>query len=685
MQRKKRGRAFLSFLGIDTPEDRRFHIHLRPRFFKWLAGIGILIVLATAGLIEYSTSPRFCDSCHIMKPYYYAWKTSGHNKVACVKCHYPPDRKGAIWLKFQASAQVVKYITRTYNPKPYAEIQDASCLRSGCHSKRLLEGKVTFKKGIVFDHKPHLLHLQRGKKLRCTSCHSQIVIGTHIEVTETTCFLCHFKGERKGRELEPIGGCPSCHEPSEKVFTIGEATYKHKDFVKRPGVRCQDCHLDIVQGDGNAPRERCFACHNEPERLAKYDDITFIHDNHITKHGIECTQCHLEVKHEVKTAREPLEYDCSVCHVGEHGGHGKMYRGVGGKGVPSMPDLMYLTGVDCTACHDLKMVPGKAAHFKGQTFVPSRAGCVKCHGESYGSLLSVWKNSTQEALARLNPKLSETRAQLARGKKASPAIQKLIDDAEYNIRFVSLAKGAHNIYYAARLLEVADDWLDQARGKLALEPNSLKGNRILNGTYCATLCHSGIGVKTPDEVVFQGERLPHADHGSKWNVPCAGCHAVENHRQLRKDMTKGDCMACHHKQKDADCTKCHQETASFIQGPPPSSMAGLGCTDCHELSERHSMGKVASKCESCHSKDYRDILKDWNGEIEANRNALGKLIESCEKRRLNRDSLSILNEAKKDYAMVSKVKGVHNPEFALKLLGDAKDRLWGLAGQAVKH
>ena len=37
--------------------------------------------------------------------------------------------------------------------------------------------------------------MTRGIKLRCTSCHSQIVQGQHMAVTATTCFLCHFKNQ----------------------------------------------------------------------------------------------------------------------------------------------------------------------------------------------------------------------------------------------------------------------------------------------------------------------------------------------------------------------------------------------------------------------------------------------------------------------------------------------------------
>ena len=67
----------------DVPERRR-----------WRRGRALLVVLgaavvvggaALAGLWHVSTSPLLCNSCHIMKPYVAAWKSSKHNKVTCVQ------------------------------------------------------------------------------------------------------------------------------------------------------------------------------------------------------------------------------------------------------------------------------------------------------------------------------------------------------------------------------------------------------------------------------------------------------------------------------------------------------------------------------------------------------------------------------------------------------------------------
>ena len=264
-----------------------------------LVAIGVVVVLfgaAGAGLWHLSTSPRLCNSCHIMEPYVAAWKTSKHKDVTCVSCHYPPGLRDTIWVKYQAISQVVKWATQTYTSKPFAEVEDASCLRSGCHDRRLLQGKVTFKRGIIFDHAPHLEEKRRGRKLRCTSCHSQIVVGTHIEVTESTCFLCHFKGMKTAREINPIATCTGCHQAPKGDLKVGTATFNHEEMVAR-GVSCDRCHLNVVRGDGEAPRERCFTCHNEPAKLDRYTDTPFLHDFHVAGKNIECGRCHTEIQH----------------------------------------------------------------------------------------------------------------------------------------------------------------------------------------------------------------------------------------------------------------------------------------------------------------------------------------------------------------------------------------------------
>ena len=273
----------------------------RPRGPIILGALALLLVLggvAFAGLWHVSASPQFCSSCHIMEPYVQGWKASKHSPVACVQCHYPPGFRDTVRVKFQAMTQVAKWATGTYSSKPFAEVEDASCLRSGCHSTAQLDGRgpMLAAQGVRFGHRLHLDAARTKAQLRCTSCHSQVVVTRHFEVDRRTCFLCHFKDTKQGRELTPIAGCTGCHQPPKGDIQIGSIRFNHEDVVRRR-IECQKCHLNVVEGGGEAPRERCLTCHNQPEKLARYGDTQPLHEIHVTRHPIECARCHGEVKH----------------------------------------------------------------------------------------------------------------------------------------------------------------------------------------------------------------------------------------------------------------------------------------------------------------------------------------------------------------------------------------------------
>ena len=127
----------------------------RKRVFRFSLGFAIfLVVLAVSA--ELTSRPTFCTTCHYMDPYYRQWKTSSHAEVACVSCH--PVRPVTVGVS------AVRYVTNTHDLRPRAEVEDASCLQSGCHDTRLLNGASTFLGSIQFDHTSHLTRLRRGKR-----------------------------------------------------------------------------------------------------------------------------------------------------------------------------------------------------------------------------------------------------------------------------------------------------------------------------------------------------------------------------------------------------------------------------------------------------------------------------------------------------------------------------------------
>ena len=561
-------RRLLEALGVQADFQGPLKVRFSRRFYLLLGGWALVAFCLLLGGVKYSESPTFCNSCHIMEPYYKAWKASKHNQVACIDCHYPPAApKTLLWKKFQAFSQVAKYVTRTYSSKPFAEVEDSSCLRSGCHSQRLLEGKVLSKTGIKFDHRPHLIGVRRGRQLRCVSCHSQVMVGSHIEVTYDTCYLCHFKGKGEGRGLKPVAGCLACHDLPAKTFQLGNMRYNHKDFVQRQGVSCVNCHIEAVQGKGEAPKERCFTCHNQPEKLERYGDTPFLHENHVTKHNIACLHCHQEMRHgftEGRGSRLPapgaapqqpaaphppaVGFECSYCHQGTHAGQLEMYTGKAAPlGLPDMPSPMHLARVDCVGCHFDAKPDGHLAEFSGQTARAAEKACVQCHGLKFKGIWEGTSAELQAGLKQVSAKLDAAKAALAKapaGKERASAAS-AVSKAERYVLFVKDSHGEHNIYLASDVLRRADKALAGAGGLLKADLPDASASPLISGSYCATLCHEKVGVKVPAETVkVFGKILPHKAHSEL--AACTQCHELGAHKKapLRKDL-KSVCAGCH--------------------------------------------------------------------------------------------------------------------------------------------
>src|SRR5262245_49594389 len=101
---------------------------------KWVV-IGVLVALPVFGVtsVEVTSQSRFCNSCHIMDPYYASWKKGPHKDVECVKCHIPPGMDNFLAAKFNGLGQVVDDVLHRTSPKPSASVSRFSCTRSGCH------------------------------------------------------------------------------------------------------------------------------------------------------------------------------------------------------------------------------------------------------------------------------------------------------------------------------------------------------------------------------------------------------------------------------------------------------------------------------------------------------------------------------------------------------------------------
>ena len=555
---------------------------MRRRITTWiwrgLLTLAVFIPAAAASLflgVQVSSQPRFCGTCHYMQPYYESWKTSMHKEVACVECHIPPGVSSEVRKKYEALAMVARYFTGTYSTNPWAEVDDQSCLRGGCHETRLLLGRELYR-NILFDHQPHLTELRREKRLRCTSCHSQIVQGSHISVTPTTCFLCHFKGKALN---EGTARCTLCHEIPERRIETAGLSFDHGE-VKRFDMDCVLCHQGVVKGDGDVPRERCNTCHNDVERLNRYGETEFLHRKHVTDHKVECLNCHIEIVHKVPDREEALATGCRICHsaAAGHSPVRDLYRGIGGEGVTPRPAAMYLAGIRCEACHNVA---------KGEHVTASEVSCMACHGPKYLTIYRNWQVGLEKRLTGVTEELGETKTKLA--SKGSDASRNLLAVAEKNLALVKDGLGIHNPRYAVDILAKTHEDLVAARKEAGeAAPASLPWVQAPYKTDCLQ-CHFGIEYLSK---AFAGAEFPHQPHVVAGRIRCTVCHTpMENHGGIK--IGAADCKNCHDRIRrkmtvasPEECLVCHvadigtvSETVKFPH--ETHVQMGLDCALCH--------------------------------------------------------------------------------------------------------
>ena len=574
-----------------------------------VAGAGLVLgfgIVALLTFVQISSTPTFCGTCHLMKPYYKSWKASKHNKIACVECHISPGLGAEVRKKYEALSMVAKYFTATYSTKPWAEVDDAACLR--CHERRLLEGRVSFH-GVQFDHRPHLTEVRRGLRLRCTSCHSQMVQGVHLTVTVSTCALCHFKGEAPNQGL---GTCTRCHTIPQRVATRSGTIFDHSQ-VATAAMPCTSCHAGIVRGNGDVPRERCLQCHNQADRLAHFGERDFLHDWHVSKHKVDCQNCHSTIEHgsgqfgthQAMTAAETGS-SCGACHGSGHSPQQDLYSGTGGRGVPLMPSPMFITGVTCQGCHNTGFTVQVATHEPLGPLSPkaNALSCMSCHGPKYKGIFKAWKSAVDERTGAMRSQMEASAGAMG----LEPPVAWV--DAAHNFGLVSKGRGIHNINFAYALLDKAHEQMNQARherglGELPLPWRSIGGK---DPDHCLS-CHQGIERKSG---AFAGIAFSHEPHLLGAKLACATCHRTHAERAPGEvvRLSREACSSCHHRAlasaSQLVCGKCHGDFVgkSFTtwrgQFQHKAHLeAGETCAGCHTL--KNGDPKPAKpKCAECH-------------------------------------------------------------------------------------
>ncbi len=386
------------------------------------------------------------------------------------------------------------------------------------------------------------------------------------------------------------------------------------------------------------------------------------------------------------------ELECRACHLGKHQGVVQMYIGIGGRGTPTIPSHMFQVRVECVACHiTVKAEEGAAAGVVGRTFRPSEQACLGCHGEKYRGMLERWAVTLSRMTEAVTPKLKATRASLETANRADPKYTRaltLADDAEFNLSYVVLARGVHNVFYAADLLTLANGWLDEATALLG-KPPIKTDDQLVRGGYCAILCHEAAGVTRRETVTFAKLRVPHVRHVTEFGATCTSCHSAETHKSVT--ATAATCSACHHHPQNERCEGCHRPQAAFYRGEtktpqatvePNVMAAAVSCTGCHDFGRKHSRAAVGEKCLGCHEAPYAALMTEWTTGFDADvkktadalKRAEGALARARRGGRATREADAALRDARAALALVRSARAAHNPLAADALLQAARAR-----------
>lgn len=104
-----------------------------------LVSVGILAAIASPRLISMTSTPQFCNGCHVMNDQYDAWFMTGvHRSIQCIDCHLPNDNalNHFVWKGIDGTKDVLYFYSGTYaepigiSNHGKAFIQD-NCIR--CH------------------------------------------------------------------------------------------------------------------------------------------------------------------------------------------------------------------------------------------------------------------------------------------------------------------------------------------------------------------------------------------------------------------------------------------------------------------------------------------------------------------------------------------------------------------------
>ena len=292
----------------------------RPVRVRWqflvliAASIGLIVLAAVYLPIAMTSTPSFCQNCHLMKEPAKHWEESTHANVNCVKCHVEPGFVNTVEHKLASYKEIwFNFFGKGTMPEDVTLPTNEACLQ--CHS---LDRTVSPGGDIKIPHREHV----EMRDLKCADCHFNVVHTRRGEVGGAppmdVCYMCH-DGKKAPNE------CSTCHTtPVNDLKRQGhpkDALANHGKLARDREEECRRCHSERSKF--------CENCHNQPPATHAAADWRYTHNSTVIARGREscegchepdfCEKCH-KVQHPPNWEQVHREFaqgggePCLVCH-----------------------------------------------------------------------------------------------------------------------------------------------------------------------------------------------------------------------------------------------------------------------------------------------------------------------------------------------------------------------------------
>ena len=513
------------------------------------------------GSVHHTAQPEFCNSCHIMEPYYESWKNSQPRRRGL---HRVPLRAGlgrdpGGQVQGPLAARQVRHAHAGHQALGRGQRPRAACARAAtpCACSRARSSSAASR----FDHRQHLLESRRGRRLRCTTCHSQIVQGEHVVGDRVG--LLHVplhagrrrrdpRGDRRLPDLPRSAARRRSRSPGAPSIT--------RDYVAR-GVDCRECHDPVVEGDGRVRKERCHSCHAEVGHIERIGETAFLHEKHVTDHKVECFECHDDIHHGLLplSSPEPAEKEgCGSCHVDPHDAALSIYSGHGrrrgwrtgpaactrrassaGPATPAAPGYRSRQAPAYggrSPRRGLRAQQRPAWGTAASTIAAAgNVDCIHCHGPASTACSPAGRSAVGAQLERLEPAAGGARWAHAAGRPTtscgSPTWRR---DATSSWSPLDGSRGAHNVTYALDALRVSAERIDRCAASSGRERGAGDGGLPLRLARWLLGLPPGHRVEPPSRCRRTAASRTRR-HLVAATLDCSTCHSVEHHGQPAPD------------------------------------------------------------------------------------------------------------------------------------------------------